>query len=424
MPAVQNVSALDATLLERVEPRIVAQLPERMLLLKFVERVSAKTMGGGRSYVIVIKTQHGESFRAMRESEPVPDSSVGKHERLAVPTRLMASTFDVAALAEAVSKGNDNGLIDAVSEGTKDLTLAYRRNWSRSLYLMADGAVAKVESLDAAANTITFSAASVTNRWATAFLRPGMRISSSANVDAGDYKAEDPLDCEITDVNPATRTITVDNLTAGDTAAAHFIFIGGPKFTSKNREWNGLLGAIDDGTLMDPYLTKSRTGAGGTLWQSTVVSSVGTQNLERLLIANATTIMNRSDEMFTHIISTPGVFNAYAMPFMAARTWPQSGSGAIKVVGGYAKMDILLNGSVVEWFQDPDGLKGELFGFPKTFAEIVEVKAPGFWVGEGNKPVRSTTNLISRFIFWGAGDFIVKRPNAGLRFDGITEIPA
>lgn len=424
MPVVANTVNIDEALLERVEPRVVQQLPKRMLFLNLAERVAAKAQGGGRSYIIVIKTQFGESFRALREAEPVPDPSSGKHERLQVSTKLMAATFDVTALAEAISDGKDNSLIDIVKDGTTDLMDSYKRNWSRSMYLTGDGAVAKVDTVSlTASKTFKVLAPSIANRWGTTYLRPGMRISASVNVTAGDYIAERGLDAIITDVDPATLTITVDQGIDADLSAGDFIFIGGPRFTSKNREWQGLLSAIDDGGITDPYLTKARTGAGGSLWQSTVSSSVGTKNIERELIVAATKSWQKSDEMFSDLISTPGVHNSYIMPFMAGRTWAQ-GQQAMEGVAGFTKMPIVLQGRKLDWWLDPDCPKGTIFGMPKQHMQIVEVKKPGFWVGDGGKPVRSTTNLVSRFIFWGAGDFICKRPNAAIRLDGVTEIPA
>ena len=53
MPATRTESNLSNALLERVEPRVVEQLPKRMLLLQLIERVAAKATGGGKSYHVV-----------------------------------------------------------------------------------------------------------------------------------------------------------------------------------------------------------------------------------------------------------------------------------------------------------------------------------------------------------------------------------
>lgn len=421
MPQVGNVASLDGALLERVQKRVVAQLPQRTLMLQLVEKSVAKTMGQGKQYVKVLKTQFGESYRAMREHEGLPQSSVGKHERVIMATKIIASTFDFTALAEAVTDGTDSSLVDAVEDGTKDLKSAFRRNWSRSMYLLGDGAIAVVESVDVANKQITVKTPSLTNRWATAYIRPGMRLSASANVTATDFNAEKGLDAEVLDVNPTTRVITLDTLVAGDTAANDFLFVGGPLETSKSREYQGLLAGLDDGTLKGTYLTKSRAGTGGYVWQATVVSG-GSQNIERLLILYATTVNNRSDDMFDVLISQPGVYNAYAMPFLANRVNP--GTGPMEMVGGFGKIKIQLEGKVIDWYLDPDAPYGCLFGMNKKAWERVEVRAPGFWIGADGKPVRSTNALMSRLAFWGAGDFVTERPNVGLRIDGIVQMPA
>jgi hypothetical protein len=422
VPAVRNEANITNALLDVVEKRVVGQLPKRMLLYSLAQKVVPKVVGQGKSFIVVIKTQFGESFRTLRESEPLPDPSAGKFERLQVGTKLLAGTFDITALSEAISDGRERSLIDATKDGTKDLDDTIKRNWARMLYLNGDGAVAKVSAVDAVANTITLYAPTIANRWGTTYLREGMRISASANVTASNYIAEKLLDAEITDVNHTTRVVTIDNFTAGDVAVDDFIFISGKRTTSKWRDWLGLLSALDDGTVADPYLTKARSGAGGTLWQSDVTASFGTGDIERALMVAATRSWKRSDMMFTDLISTPGVFNSYVMPFMAGRTWAQ-GQSAFEGVGGFTKMPIVLQGKKLDWWLDPDCPKGTIFGMPKEYMELVNVKALGFWNQNGS-PVRSNTNLVSRFTMWAAGEFICKRPNAAIRIDGVTEIPA
>jgi hypothetical protein len=427
VPTVRNVTNINEVLLEKVEPRIVAQLPTRMLLLQLLERVAAKVNGGGQSYQFAIKTQDGESYRAMREAEPVPDPSAGKHERLTIPTKLMAGVFDVSALAEEVSKGRENSLIDIVKDGTTDLTNAYRRNWSRSLYGLGDGAIARVGATITPGVPGTFEVRnpSIADRWGGTYIRPGMRLSASANITAGDFIAELALDATVTDVDRSVSpaVITVDKLIAGDVADGSYLFVGGPRFTSKNRESLGLLAAYDDGGFADPYLTKARTGAGGGLWQSDVTTGVGTSNIERALMIAATRVTATADDMFTDLLTTPGAFNAYYMPFLAGRQMAPGAQG-LETVGGFTKMPIMLQGKKVDFWIDPDGLYGVVFGIHRGTLKIVEVKKPGFWIGEGGKPVRSSTNLMSRYIFWGASDLAAQKPNNGCRLDGITPIPA
>lgn len=424
MPSIQDTVNIQDALKERVEPRVQALIPRWMLLLQLIQRTTPTVIANGRSFIVVLKTRLGQSFRSMQEHEAVAKPSAGKWERTIVPTMIHSSSFDITGLAEEVGNGNEATLIDALDDGRKDLEEAYRENWSRELYLTGDGAVARVESVDVPTKSVVVYAASLANRAGVLYLREGQYVSASDNVTAGDLDTEKPLDASIENIDPTTRTITFDNLRTGDVDVDDYLFIGGKLTPSKNRDWHGLLAAWDDGTLAGSWMGKLRAGAGSSIWQTHVIPGVGTANLERELIIAATTVWMRSKKNITHLISSPGAFNAWALPFLAGRTWPEAGGRAMSVKGGFSSMEITLNGKNVEWFQDPMCFPGTIFGFPVDEMEIAEVVKPKFWKGSDGNLHRSDANLMSRYIFWGAGDLVNKDPHSGFRLDEVTELPA
>jgi hypothetical protein len=110
----------------------------------------------------------------------------------------------------------------------------------------------------------------------------GMRLVFSANATGSPLRTGGGFQSvKVTDVDPATNTITAegnatllaaladdDYIFAGDEAGFNGVTGGGD-----NRELQGLFAGVDDGNVIDTYLTLQRTAAGNRPWKSTVFNA-------------------------------------------------------------------------------------------------------------------------------------------------------
>lgn len=274
-----DLSQWDPLFKDDYAPAIINQLQEENVILKFMESEVPDDTWVGRRKVIPTKVGRNWSTGSIGAGGRLPQAGRSSYADFIVP---MKDTYGRVAFERFVieqsrsKKGSWQQVIPAEMDGlTQDMSFA--RN--RTCWGYGSGILALVNGAAAAATTITVDAPGnvagsiLGNRYLYGDATSGMYVAfldGSNNVQGT---------ATITGVNANGTQITVDSaITCDDNAK--IVIAQSPIANSYNKEPEGILAGIDDGTYVSTYHSLSRTTY--PQLQSYVVTGVGALSLDAI----------------------------------------------------------------------------------------------------------------------------------------------
>lgn len=221
----------------------------------------------------------GVGFRGEGEYIPVPEGPVIKNSRVFLKKGQGAVEMTGDVMRRV--KGDVGAFVTWAERALPDLVTRLNNEYDRATLGFGAGIKARVQALPGGAVIRVDRSFGVTGSLDPflCFLE-GERIVFSANANGNPLRSAGPgQSAKIADVNPDTATdvfqeITVDAIPAG-VAVNDYIFAGDPSgastqdATGADREIMGLLGMVDDGTVLATFQNLAR--ASFRLWKSIVV---------------------------------------------------------------------------------------------------------------------------------------------------------
>lgn len=218
----------------------------------------------------------GVGARAEGEYIPVPDGPVIQNSR--VNLKKIQGVLEMTGDVMRRVKGDMGAYLNWAERALPDVVRRVDHELDRMLLGYGNGALARILSV-AGAPVITidrsFGITGATPAWLN--FMEGQRIVASANANSSPLRnAGSGQSALITKVDPAAGAITIDAMPAA-WVANDYLFAGdaagasGQDAGGNDREIMGLLGMVDDGTVLATFQNLAR--ATYMLWQSVVLDS-------------------------------------------------------------------------------------------------------------------------------------------------------
>lgn len=256
-------------------------------LLDNFRRRAGKVKLGGRTMEIPLKTRDMASGNFIDEMEFIAEADMPGYEIATVGIKTFTSRFQISHQAHLSSKVDRAAWVGAQMAAMSSTVEASGQILSRALEGYGTAALARVMSFVAGPPIVItlhpdMTAASARTH-GKKYIERGMRLSASATLTG--KLAEKTFDARVIAKGgtEAAPTITVDGVLGdlfGDAVTGDFLFLGSKERTSKNRAPMGVMGYIDDGTLVPVVLGIDRTAAGNDYWRGEVNISVGGADIE------------------------------------------------------------------------------------------------------------------------------------------------
>lgn len=375
---------------------------------------------GGRSFEGSVKKRAGASWRTMGETDQLPAADSPSYDLFSLTTKTAASVYRITRQAQLATKGNERAWVDGQMDASSFCVSQFALRLAQMFYRSGTGAVARVNGTPTSTTFVVDDnmASGSGNTFGIQFLEEGMRISASANLTGNE--AESSFDGRITDINPDTLTVTFDG-PVGSLANDDYIFIGDKIRTSKNFDWMGLLGIIDDGTIVDTLQGIQRSAAGNRFWKSLRYASVASADLENAWQTASDDIYKKALGKIDAILTTFGVRKRYINDLKGDRRFIQAAeSGEYK--GGFSAgkwMDG--NNRTLELWVDRDCPKGTSFLVNWDSLYLAWLQEPEWWDAGGGVLQRVDNTLGLEATYYAMGNFGTDQPNTNAVLLGITE---
>lgn len=375
---------------------------------------------GGRQFEGSVKKRGGGSFRTMLEGEQLPRPDSPAYDLFHVVNKTAASRYRITVEAMKASKGNERAWVDGQMDAANFTVSQTALRMSQMMYRTGTGAVARVNGVPTATTFIVDDSmtSGSGNTFGVQYLEEGMQISASANTTGN--LAERTFDGRITNIDPDTFTITFDG-PVGDLTDNDYIFIGEPSRTSKNRDWMGLLGIIDDGTIIANLQDIDRTAAGGRFWKSNRYASVGSADLENAWQTASDDIYRKGLGHVDAIITTFGARKRYGNDLKGDRRFV-AGAESGEYSGGFKSLKWMDgNNKELELWVDKDCPKGVAFLVSWDSLHLAWLQEPEWWDAGGGVLQRVDNTLALEATYYAMGNLGTDQPNTNAVLLGITE---
>jgi len=397
-------------------------------LLENLRRRSGKVRLGGRVMEVSLETRGNASFGAQQELEPISEPDAPGFKIGTIGIKTLTSRFQISLQAHLASQRDQDAWVGAKVRAMSSTVEMFGQNMSRLLHGWGTAALARVLSVSAdtpvaGQHTIVLEpdqGASAGNTFGPKYIVKGLRLSASVSL-AG-LVAEKTFSGRVISVNRATDTIIVDG-TVGDLAAADYLFLGSRERTSKGRAPMGIMGWVDDGTLVPSVMGIDRTLVGNEFWKARVSRAVGGGDLEHQIQVDMDEVAIENGGRTNLMLMSLGVWRRFANDLRgdrryvnASETGRYRGGTKMLVYGGAAGEDVPIT-------RDRDVPTGTNWGFDFDSWFMGELLAAG-WLQQFDE--RSIFRWIQEHLAWEAvycwmGETVCVAPNKQWVEMGITE---
>lgn len=427
MAEVIDVTALNNALKVYGAPKQRKQFNDSTWIHSRMKKMAGKMQLGGRTFEISLKHRGGGSWRTLDEMEQLPNAGSPGYRLATVPTCTAASVFRISLQAWRASKGNERAWVDGKIDAMDDLVTQFALRTGQMYFRAGNGAVARVNGAPTATATggrfivdASMSAGSG-NTMGLQYLQPEMYISASANT-TGKIAEKTMTDARITDLNETLLQVTFDGAGMGSLADNDFIFIGEKQRTSKNRDMNGFLNMIDDGTIAANFLNIDRTAPGNQFWQANRIASVGGADLENVFQIESDTIERRNLGKITDIVTTYGVRRRFANQLKNDRRFVTAAQDG-NYKGGFQSAQWMDgNNKAVNIWVDKDCPANTAFLLDWDTIALATLGGDADWLDQGEGILKWVDNTLGyQGIFFLMGNTVCTAPNRNAVLLGITE---
>lgn len=402
-------------------PAIQNQLNAENQIQAFMEEEIADESWTGRQKIVPIKVGRNWSIGSIGAAGALPQAGRSAYADFKIPIRDIYGRVGFERFVIEQSRSKKGSWAQVVPQEMDGLVedLSFRRNVIGWLY--GSGILGKASGAHVGATTITVkdpgnvTGTTMTNRYLFGDATAGMFIAF--------LNPTTPTTIEgtatITAVAAGGTQITVDTAITC-TASALIVVAQTPTQTSYNKEPEGLLAGIDDGTYVATYHDLSRTTY--PILKSHVVSSVGALSLDAIQqpIDAVSIKVGRTIDLF---LCEHAVRRAYLALLEADRRYtgadlmsPDGGTKAAKQPTG---RKAITYGDIPIW-ADRDAPYGMLFGVNKG-SWVRYSLSPGQWADDEGHVLK----WVSGFDQWTAFYYILENyhcmfPARNFRMEGIT----
>jgi hypothetical protein len=417
MSNITTTLTIASDLKKRAAKYYVEQFNNSNFFVKNIQRKIGKLNASGREYLIPMLLGDPESFGAHREHEAVSSPGASTWDEIAITRKFVDASISLTDQAISASKGNEASWIEARAMEEKGMHRNFMMKFNELWYGWGAAAIARVNGVPGL-NTFVVDddqAAGAGGTFGTKYLRPGMMLSASANLNG--YVMERTFHTEVQAVNKTTLTITVQN--CRDLTDDDFILWE----ASKNRMPMGLMALVDDGTYVANYGGKDRTVAGNEWLQSYIVN-VGGPIDERDLIDAVDVVDQNIGVIPTTAFTTSKIINDLAQQYVGDRRFMVNATDAAKAgfTGGWSGVSILLGTeNRMNFFADRKCPTGNMFCPNLEDFSAFQTEDPHWLTAPGGSVytrIEGTRDYIATWVY--DVEYVNERPMAAIRFYGIT----
>jgi hypothetical protein len=381
---------------------------------------------GGRAFEGSVKKRGSGSWRTLQEQEQLPRAGSPAYDLYQMSTKIAASTYRISEQSMKASKGNEKAWVDGRMDAADSTVSQFAQRLSQMFYRDGTGKVARVDTGNIAITdngngtwTIGLDAnmsSGSGNTFGLDFLQEEMHISASA--DTTGTLAERTFDGRIISIDTDNIRLTLDGQ-IGDLANNDYIYIGDKARTSKNRDWMGLLGIVDNGTIVDTLQNISR--ASNNFWKASRYANVGAADLENQFQTASDDITKKGLGKIDAIITTFGVRKRMANDMKGDRRFIAAAeSGDYK--GGFSSVKWMDgNNRAVEIWVDKDCPAGTAFLLNWDALHLAWLQEPTWWDAGGGVLQRVDDTLTLQAVYYAMGNLGTDQPNTLAVCLGITE---
>lgn len=422
-----DITALNNALKVVAAPKQRKQFNSSSWIHEKMKKMAGKMQLGGRTFEISLKHRGGGSWRTLDEMEQLPPAGSPGYRLATVPTKTAASVFRISLQAWRASKGQEKAWVDGKMDAMDDLVEQFALRCGQMYFRGGTGAVARVNGAPTATATggsfvvDASMAAGSGQTFGQQYLQTEMYISASANL-AGKEAEKTLSNARITDLNETTLRVTFDGATMGDLADNDYIFIGERTRTSKNRDFNGFLNMIDDGTFAANFLNIDRTAAGNQFWQANRLASVAGADLENIFQIESDTIERRNQGKISDIVTTYGVRRRFANQLKNDRRFVQAAQDG-NYKGGFQSASWMDgNNKTVNIWVDKDCPAQTAFLLDWDTIALATLGGEADWLDQGEGILKWVDNTLGyQGIFFLMGNTVCTAPNRNAVLLDITE---
>lgn len=415
-----DLTSWDSLLREDYSPIIQNELGEENPIQAFMaEEVADDTWTGKEKYV-PIKIGRNWSVGSIGAGGAIPQKGRGSYQKFLVPMKDVYGSVGFERYVMEQSRNKKGSWAYVVPQEMNGLVedLAFTRN--RIGWYYGSGILALLSGSHSATTTLTLknpgnvTGTTMPNRYVFGDSTSGMYVAVTDT--SGNIKATGT----ITAISANGNTATIDTAVTGSDGD-YVVLAQSTQQSSYNKEPEGLLAGIDDGTYVTTYHNLSRSTY--PILQSPVFSSVGALSADAIQQAiDAVAIkVGKTVDMF---LAELGVLRAYLVLTELDRRYtgadlmrPDAGSArAKKPIGKKAQITF----GDIPFFGDRDGPYGSLFGVNKG-SWVRYVLNKGKWADEDGHTIR----WVPGFDQWQAFYFLLENYHChqsarNFRMDGIT----
>lgn len=397
-------------------------------LLENLRRRSGRVRLGGRVMEFDLETRGTASFGAQQELEPISEPDQPGFRIGTIPIKTLTSRFQISLQAHLASQRDQDAWVGAKMRAMSSTVEMFGQNMSRLLWGWGSAALACVLTVTAdtpvaGQHTIVLEpdqGADAFNTYGTRYMIRGLRLSASDTLTG--LVTERAFSGRVISVNRATNTIIVDG-TITDLVAGDFLFLGSKERTSKGRAPTGVMGWIDDSTLLPSVSGIDRTVIGSEFWKARVTRALGGVDLENEIQLNLDEVYQEAGGKTDLIMMSMALWRRFSNDLRgdrryttAAETGKYRGGTKMITYGGAAGEDIPIT-------RDRDVPTGTMWGFDFGGWFMGELLAAG-WLQQFDE--KSIFRWVPDHLAWEAvyawmGELICVHPNHQWGALGLTE---
>lgn len=415
-----DLTSWDSLLREDYAPIIQNELTEENPIQAFMAEEVADDSWTGKEKYIPVKIGRNWSVGSIGAGGAIPPKGRGAYQKFIVGMRDVYGAVGFERYVMEQSRSKKGSWAYVVPQEMNGLTedLAFSRN--RIGWYYGSGILALLSGTHTNTTTLTLKApGNVTgtvmpNRYIFGDSTSGMTVAIT------DTNGNIVGSGTITAVSANGNTATIDTAITGSDGY-YVVLAQNATQSSYNKEPEGLLAGIDDGTYVGTYHGLSRTTY--PILQSPVFSSVGALSADAIqqAIDSVAIKVGRTVDM---LLGELGVLRAYLVLTELDRRYtgadlkgPDAGSRRAKKPTG-RKAQITFGD--IPFFADRDGPYGSLFGVNKA-SWVRYTLQKGKWADEDGHTIR----WVPGFDQWQAFYFLLENyhcqaPARNFRMDGIT----
>jgi hypothetical protein len=416
-----DLTSWDALLREDYAPIIQNELTEENPIQAFMAEEVADDSWSGREKWIPIKIGRNWSVGSIGAGGALPAKGRGSYQKFQVPMRDVYGAVGFERYVMEQSRNKKGSWAFVVPQEMNGLVedLAFSRN--RIGWYYGAGILALLSGAHNATTTLTLknpgnvTGTTLPNRYLFGDATSGMTVAITDSTGAT-IKGTGTL----TAVSANGNTATIDTAITGIDGDL-VVLAQTASQSSFNKEPEGLLAGIDDGTYVGTYHGLSRTTY--PILQSPVFSGIGSLSADAIQQAiDAVAIkVGKTVDMF---LAELGVLRAYLVLTELDRRYsgadlmrPDAGSArAKKPLGRKAQITF----GDIPFFGDRDGPFGSLFGVNKG-SWVRYVLQKGKWADEDGHTIRWVQGFDQWQAFWYLlENYHCHQPARNFRMDGIT----